>query len=253
MGITISIINNKGGTGKTTTALNFAAALQKRGKKVLLIDLDSQCNLTHAFNITETENHIGNLMLGKSSLLDCIVKAKTLDVIPAISNLLEFEYTINNEPGREYLLREVLEKNNSYEFVIIDCPPSLGTLSLNSLVAANYYIVPMQAENFAFIGLDRILETAQKVQRRMNTGLELAGILMIKFQPRTKFAQAVVQSISENHGLHNKLFNAYIRQDISLMEAPAFSQSVFDYAPKSRGAFDYMTVAKEFLKRYGKA
>lgn len=246
----ISIINNKGGTGKTTTAMNLAAALQKKKKKVLLIDLDSQCNLSNAFNIQNPEAHIGNLMLGKVKLEDSIVKTDTLDIIPSVSNLLEFEYMINNEPGREYLLQEVLENNNHYDYVIMDCPPSLGTLAINSLVAADYYIVPMQAENFAFQGLDRILETSFKVQKRMNTKLELAGILMVKFQPRTRFSQAVIQNIVQNKSLADKLFNGYIRQDISLMEAPAFGQSVFDYAPKSRGAHDYLTIAKELIKKY---
>lgn len=246
----ISVINNKGGTGKTTTALNLAAALKSKRKKVLLIDLDSQCNLSNIFNIENKEAHIGNLMLGKIELNDCIVKTDTVDIIPSVSNLLEYEYMINNEPGREYLLQEVLENNTNYDYIIMDCPPSLGTLAINSLVAADYYIVPMQAENFAFQGLDRILETASKVQRRMNTNLQLAGILMVKLQPRTKFSQAVIKNIAQNETLNDKLFNGYIRQDIALMEAPAFGQSVFDYAPKSRGAHDYLTVAKELIKKY---
>ena len=128
----------------------------------------------------------------------------------------------------------------------------MGTLSINSLVAAHHYIVPMQAENFAFIGLDRILQIAEKVKTRMNMDLELAGILFVKYQTRTKFGQAVISNIAQNNYLKNKLFNAYIRQDINLMEAPAFGQSVFEYAPASRGAFDYMNFAKEFVKRYGK-
>jgi len=249
----ISIINNKGGTGKTTTTLNLAAALKKLGKKVLLIDLDSQCNLSNALNTKTQNEHIGNLLLSKCVLKDCIIKTDSIDIIPSVNNLLEFEYMINNEPGREYLLQEVLENNNHYDYVIMDCAPSLGTLAINSLVAADYYIVPMQAENFAFQGLDRILETAEKVKRRMNTNLKLAGILMVKFQPRTKFGQAIVKNIAQNNSLSDKLFNGYIRQDISLMEAPAFNQNVFDYAPNSRGAQDYLSVAKELIKKYGKA
>ncbi len=249
----ISIINNKGGTGKTTTALNLGAALQKMGNKVLLIDLDSQCNLTNAFSIKSPKEHIGNVMLSKCELTDSIVSTNDIDIVPSVSNLLEFEYMINNEPGREYLLKEVLDKNNHYDYVIMDCPPSLGTLAINSLVAADSFIVPMQAENFAFQGLDRILESAEKVQRRMNRKLELAGILMVKFQPRTKFGQAVVKNIAQNHSLNGKLFNGYIRQDISLMEAPAFGQNIFEYAPNSRGATDYLNIAKELILKYGKA
>lgn len=252
MGKLISVINNKGGTGKTTTVLNLGAALKKMKYRVLLIDLDSQCNLTNSLHLTDIKNHVGELLLGKCTMDDCLHKAEGMDVIPSTANLLDFEYMINNEPGREFLLREVLNKKNTYDFVLMDCPPSMGTLSINSLVAANHYVVPMQAENFAFIGLDRILQTAEKVQKRMNTELDLAGILFIKYQPRTKFGQAVLTNIAENNRLKNKLFNAYIRQDIMLMEATAFGQSIFEYAPKSRGAFDYFTFAKELVAHYEK-
>jgi chromosome partitioning protein len=140
---------------------------------------------------------------------------------------------------------------NDFDFILIDCPPSLGTLSINSMVAANHFIVPMQAENFAFIGLDRIMLISEKVKKRMNPDLDLAGILFVKLDPRTKFSQAVIQSLSENQNFKGKLFNTYIRQDISLMESGAFKQSVYDYAPKSRGADDYNDLAKEILKIYG--
>lgn len=252
MAKTISIINNKGGTGKTTTALNLGAALKNMGKNVLLIDLDSQCNLTNSLNINQPEKHIGEVLMNKCDMQESILQVEGMSIIPAKNNLLDYEYMINNEPGREFLLKEKLEPLNHYDYIILDCPPSLGTLSINSMVAAHYYIVTMQAENYAFIGLDRILETAEKVKGRMNTGLKLAGILLIKFQPRTKFGQAVVNSLSNNNNLKNKLFNSYIRQDISLMEAPAFGQSIFEYAPNSRGAHDYMNVAKEFIKNHGK-
>lgn len=245
MAKTISVINNKGGTGKTTTVLNLGAALKNMGHKVLLIDLDTQSNLTHALHIKGDNRHIGEVLLSKCSFEDSIQQVEGIDIIPSNSNLLDFEYLINNEPGREFLLREVLSKTNSYDYILMDCPPSMGTLSINSLVAADVYIVPMQAENFAFIGLDRILQTAEKVMQRMNTNLELLGILFVKYRPRTKFGQAVVSNIAQNSLLKDKLFNSYIRQDIQLMEAPAFGQSIFEYAPKSRGAFDYMNFAKE--------
>ncbi len=248
----ISVINNKGGTGKTTTVLNLGAALKKLKYNVLLIDLDGQSNLSKALNINEPKNHVGELLLGKCSFEACAVETEGLKILPSVSDLLDYEYLINNEPGREFLLREVLNKTNSYDYILIDCPPSMGTLSINSLVAANQFIVPMQAENFAFIGLDRILQIANKVKNRMNTELQLAGILFVKYQTRTKFGQAVISNITQNDYLKNKLFNAYIRQDINLMEAPAFGQSIFEYAPKSRGAFDYFNFAKELVKNYGK-
>lgn len=245
MAKTISIINNKGGTGKTTTVLNLGAALKNMGHRVLLIDLDTQGNLTHALHIKGEFKHIGEVLLSRCTLEEGTQQVEGIDIIPSNSDLLDFEYLINNEPGREFLLQEALSKTDLYDYILMDCPPSMGTLSINSLVAADSFIVPMQAENFAFIGLDRILQTAEKVKQRMNTDLELLGILFVKYRPRTKFGQAVVSNIAQNELLKDKLFNSYIRQDIQLMEAPAFGQSIFEYAPKGRGAFDYMNFAKE--------
>jgi len=248
----ISIINNKGGTGKTTTVLNLGAALTKKRKRVLLVDLDSQCNLTSAFGAETPEIGVGDLLVGSATLDDVMIKNGKLSLIPSSEKLLDFEFQLNNEPGREYMLREQLDKvANDFDFILIDCPPSLGTLSINSMVAANHFIVPMQAENFAFIGLDRIMLISEKVKKRMNPDLDLAGILFVKLDPRTKFSQAVIQSLSENQNFKGKLFNTYIRQDISLMESGAFKQSVYDYAPNSRGADDYNDLAKEILKIYG--
>lgn len=247
----ISVINNKGGTGKTTTVLNLGAALAKKKKRVLLIDLDSQCNLTSAFGVDVPDKGVGDLLIGKALINDVIIKKGKLSLIPASEKLLDYEFQLNNEPGREYMLREQLEKvNNDFDYILIDCPPSLGTLSTNSLVAAHHFIVPMQAENFAFIGLDRIMLISEKVKKRMNPNLDLAGILFVKLDPRTKFSQAVIHSLSVNENFTGKLFNTYVRQDISLMESGAFKQTVFDYAPKSRGAEDYTDLAKEILKIY---
>jgi len=149
------------------------------------------------------------------------------------------------------MLKEHLEKiAGNYDYILIDCPPSLGTLSTNSLVAADYFIVPMQAENFAFIGLDRIMSVSEKVQKRMNPSLKLAGILFVKLVPRTKFSQAVITNLSNNEHFKNKIFSTFIRQDIALMESGAFKQSVFEYAPNSRGSEDYMDFANEIIKKY---
>jgi chromosome partitioning protein len=195
---------------------------------------------------------VGDMLIGKVSIEDVIIKNGKLSLIPASEKLLDYEFQLNNEPGREYMLREQLEKvSGIFDFILIDCPPSLGTLSTNSLVAAHHFIVPMQAENFAFIGLDRIMLISEKVKKRMNPSLDLAGILFVKLDPRTKFSQAVIQSLTDNQNFSGKLFNTYIRQDISLMESGAFKQTVFDYAPKSRGSEDYTELAKEILKIYG--
>lgn len=252
MSTIISVINYKGGTGKTTTALNFGAALAKKRKKVLLLDLDSQCNLSLSKGLKKPEKHIGNVLAKKATIEESIFKFDKLSIVPSTENLLDYEFAISNEPGREFIAREFLQPvQDQYDYIIIDCPPSLGLLSINSLVAADLFIVPMQTENFAFIGLDNIMSATQKVKDRMNPNLELAGILFVKFQYRTKFSQAVLTNLMSNEDLKDKLFDSYIRQDISLMESPAFGQTIFEYAPKSRGAKDYNAFANEFLKKYG--
>lgn len=253
MSTIISVINYKGGTGKTTTALNFGAALAKKRKKILLLDFDSQCNLSLSMGIRNSEKHIGNVLTKKATIEESIIKFDNLSIVPSTNDLLDYEFGISNEPGREFIAQEFLSTvKDQFDYIIIDCPPSLGLLAINSLVAADYFIVPMQAENFAFIGLDSILNATQKVIDRMNPKLKLAGILLAKFTPRTKFAKAVISNILANERLKDKLFDSYIRQDISLMESPAFGQTVFEYAPKSRGSRDYNNFANEFLKKYGK-
>lgn len=247
-----SIINNKGGTGKTTTALNLGAALAKQGKEVLLVDFDSQCNLSTALGINNAEKHIGSALLNQAEIQDCVLKASGMALIPASGKLADYEFLVNNEPGREYLLKENLGKiAENYDYVLIDCAPSLGTFAINSLVAANYYIVPMQTENFAYIGLNKITFVAEKVRNRMNASLELGGILFVKYSPRIKFGQAIISNIQADPAMKDKLFETYIRQDIALMESAAFCQTVFDYEPNSRGATDYLNLSKELMERYG--
>ncbi len=248
-----SIINNKGGTGKTTTTLNLAAALVSQNKRVLAIDLDAQCNLSISFGVKESENHIGLLLTKQDSIDNYISNTEEgVDLITSSADLLDYEHKINNETGREYLLQEVLESiQDKYDFILVDCPPSLSTMALNALVASQYYIVPMQTENFAFIGLDKILDSAAKVNKRLNKGLELGGVLLIKFNDRTKFSQAVMSNLEGNDYLNGKIFKTRIRQDIALMESSAFNSSVLTYAPESRGTEDYLNFSKELLELYG--
>lgn len=247
-----SIINNKGGTGKTTTALNLAGALAQMQYNVLVLDFDAQSNLSAALGVQNPELHAGHLIVRQKKLSEIIVSTNGLHLVPSTEKLLDFELLLNSEPGREYIIQESLSQVEAhYDFIIMDCPPSLGILSINSLVAADYYIVPMQTENFAFIGLDSILLTADKVRQRMNSSLELAGILFIRYSGRTKFGKAVLQSIQASNRLSGRLFTTYIRQDIALMESSAFNQTIYAYAPKSRGAQDYTTLANEIIERYG--
>jgi len=253
MATVISVLNNKGGTGKTTTSFNLSVALARRKKKVLVADFDSQCNLSSAFGIFNPEKHIGHLLLKHEKVDNVISRISNVSVIPSSEKLLDYEMQLNSEPGRDYLLREsIREEMDNYDFIIFDCPPSLGLISINTLVAADFYIVPMQTEHFAFIGLDSILHTCDKVRERLNPSLELGGILFIRYSPRTKFTQAVISSLQEHNHLRDKIFETKIRQDISVMESTAFNQSVFEYSPKSRGAQDYGKFAKEIIHKYGR-
>lgn len=250
----ISVLNNKGGTGKTTTALNLGSAFSKNKNRVLLVDLDSQCNLSSAMSVSADGHHIGKLLLNQVTPEECIIEYKGMQLIPSATNLLDYETQINAEPGREYLLKESINAiKDQFDYIIFDCPPSLGTLTINSLVASDYFLVPMQAENFAFIGLDKILITAEKVKARLNKELTLAGVLLVKYSDRTRFSKAVRNNLLNNLETKDKLFKTFIRQDIALMESAAFHHSIFDYASRSRGAEDYKSLAKEFIKKYGKA
>jgi chromosome partitioning protein len=241
---TISITNNKGGTSKTTTALNLGAALSLAGHRVLAIDLDSQCNLTLGAGHKPGGNHAGTMLLGESSFEETVIKTESFDLIPSHNTLLSFEYRINSEPDSAFFLKDYLV-NKPYDFVLIDCPPSLGALTVNALVASDYYVIPMQGENFAYVGLNEILQLTGKIKKRLNPELELAGILLSRFDQRTKFAQMVYSKLAENPNL--PLLKSHIRQDVTLMECAAFGQNIFAYAPESRGAADYKNLCQEIL------
>jgi chromosome partitioning protein len=239
-----SITNNKGGTGKTTTTLNLGAALAQKGFKVLLIDLDAQCNLSIAAGFKNNQHHIGELLVGEATFEETIVRGEHMDLLPSSRLLLSFEYRLNVEPDSGYFLKEQLE-GKEYDYVLIDCPPSLGTFTINALVASNYFIVPIQGENFAYVGLDEILQLTAKIKKRMNPNIKLGGILMNKYDMRTKFSQMVYAKLVENQDI--TLYKTNIRQDVSLMECTAFSKSIFEYSEDSRGAADFKALCEEVL------
>lgn len=241
----ISVLNNKGGTGKTTTTLNLGAALALCNNKVLIIDLDSQCNLTIATGSRQNEHHIGTLLTGGSILQQCIQKQNSFDLIASDVKLGNYEIQALSNPNRAFLLKEVLD-NVDYDFILIDCAPSLSDFVINALVASTHYIIPMQGEFFTYNGLTIILDTVNQVKKNMNKDLELLGVLMSRFDMRTKFAQMVYKKMTQDK---IPLFVTNIRQDINLMECAFLGQTVFDYAPESRGAQDYMELAKEVLNK----
>ena len=241
---TIAITNNKGGTSKTTTSLNLGAALKNAGYKVLGIDLDSQCNLTLGTGVQPAGYHAGTLLLGESTFEQTLQQTSSFDLIPSSKTLLSYEYRINTEPDSAFFLKDSLF-GKGYDYVIIDCPPSLGALTINALVASDYFIIPMQGENFAYVGLNEILALTSKIRKRLNPELELAGILLSKFDMRTKFAQMVYNKLTQNENV--KVFKTHIRQDVSLMESSAFGDNIFNYNPQSRGAQDYRNFCEEVI------
>jgi len=247
-----AIINHKGGTGKTTTAINLASQFTIKGFKTLAIDLDSQRNLSIGFGIKETPNHIGTLLLNQTNFEQTVQKSKSgIWILPSTRKLLTFEYLIANEAERDFFLKDIIQDSgNTFDYVFIDCAPSLGALSLNALVAADYYIVPMQAENFAFIGLDAILEITSMIKKRTNPNLNAGGVLLTRFDGRTQFGHSIIKKIKEDNRLIDKLFETTIRQDIALMECTALSQSIFEYSPKSRGAQDYEKLTEEIISKF---
>lgn len=243
---TIAVTNNKGGTGKTTTTLNLAAAFAGWGYRVLAIDLDSQCNLSNALNVGEQKNHVGTLLTANRRFLDsvCAVGAAPyqMELLPSSETLLNYEYFINSEPDGQFFLKNALDEVQSrYDYAFIDCAPSLGALTINALVAANYYLIPMQAENFAYRGLHRILSLGDKV-KAFNPDLKLLGVVLNRFDRKTRFGQSLLTALETQ-----PVFHTTIRQDVVLMESTAFSQSVFEYAPKSRGAEDFLALGAEIL------
>lgn len=252
MGLVIGIINQKGGVGKTTTAVNLSAYLAKRGKKTLLIDSDSQGNATSGLSMDTSRFHktlyevlSDGIPLAEASYT---TEIPHLSLVPATMDLAGAEVELVGEIGREHMLRRAVEAvKDSFDFILIDCPPSLGLLTVNALTAADRLIIPIQAEFYALEGLTQLMKTVDTVQRRLNPGLSLLGILLTMFDGRTKLSMQVSEEVKKYFG--KKLFHTVIPRTVKLSEAPSFGQPILLYAPKSKGASAYSEFCREVLKR----
>jgi chromosome partitioning protein len=243
----ISISNHKGGVGKTTSAINIGAGLNKLGKKILLIDLDPQANLSQSLGIIEPGKTIYGALRGEYSLQPIEI-VKGLDIIPSTLDLSGAEVEMSGEAGREYILRELIDPlRGSYDYILIDNPPSLGLLTINSFTASDEVFIPLQAQYLALQGLTKLIEVVDKIKRRLNKDLRIGGVFITQYDGRKVLNRDVVATI-EAH-FKDEVFKTRVRDNIALAEAPAQGLDIFRYSPKSYGAEDYLSLSKEILKR----
>lgn len=252
MGRTIAIANQKGGVGKTTTSINLSASLAAKGKKVLLIDTDPQGNTTSGFGIdkNELDNTIYELILGECSIQDCILKEviPNVSILPSNVNLAAAEIELIGVEKKEFILKnEVDWVKDQYDYVIIDCPPSLSMLTVNAMTTANTVLVPIQCEYYALEGLSQLIHTVNLVKERLNPELDMEGVVFTMFDSRTNLSNQVVDNV-KNH-LNQNVYNTIIPRNIRLAEAPSYGMPINMYDPRSAGAESYMLLADEVINR----
>ncbi|HOJ27784.1 MAG TPA: ParA family protein [Spirochaetota bacterium] len=243
----IAISNNKGGVGKTTSTVNIAAALQILGKKVLVIDIDHQAQSTYHFgyNPNNLTYSVYNVLKGEIAYKDVIIDRDGLHILPSKNELKDIEFI--PLPAKEFLLKEALEGISGYDFILIDCPPSLGILTLNALTFAHEILVPLQVQFLPFHGMYNLFEAVQMVKRRLNKEVEITGIIGTMFNPKKQINVEVIEETKKR--LPGKLFETLIRENVLLQEAPSWGKTIFEYKPNSNGAVDYMNLTKEILEK----
>jgi chromosome partitioning protein len=247
MASVISLLNHKGGVGKTTSAINIGAGMVELGKRVMLIDLDPQANLTVSLGIPRQKYSIYESLRGESELVPYQVKPG-LDVVISNLDLSGAEMELINEAGREFILRELLSPvMEEYDYIIIDCPPSLGLLTLNALTSSQYVLIPLQTEFLALQGVAKIKQVIDKVRFRLNKGLEIGGVIATMYDNRKILNRDVVETIKKYFG--DKVFKTMIRDNVALAEAPAQRKDIFDYNKSSPGAEDYLSLCRELIAR----
>lgn len=251
MGKAIVVANQKGGVGKTTTVVNLASALTKLNKKVLVIDMDPQGNATSGLGIDKNEerNTVYDVLLNQSGIEEAVCKDvfPRLSVVPAGIDLAAAEIELVGVDRKEFILRQAIAKCKSkYDFILIDCPPSLNILTINSMCAADSILVPIQCEYYALEGLSQLLHTIDLVTDRMNSELEVEGIVFTMFDGRTNLSQQVVENVRNN--LHLRMFKSVIPRNVRLAEAPSYGLPILEYDVRSNGAAAYVKLANELIK-----
>ena len=252
MGKIIAIANQKGGVGKTTTSINLAASLGVLEKKVLLIDADPQANATSGLGINVNSVEIGTYQLLEHSntAKEAIITTDTpnLDIIPSHIDLVAIEIELVDKDEREYMLKKALaEVKNDYDFIIIDCAPSLGLLTLNALTAADAVIIPIQCEYFALEGLGKLLNTIKSVQKIHNPELDIEGLLLTMYDSRLRLSNQVVEEVQKH--FNNMVFQTIIQRNVRLSEAPSYGENIIKYDASSKGATNYLSLAKEIISK----
>ncbi|MBN10372.1 MAG: chromosome partitioning protein ParA [Flavobacteriaceae bacterium] len=252
MGKIIAVANQKGGVGKTTTAVNLAASLGVLEQKVLLIDADPQANATSGLGIdVEHQNKGTYQLLEHSASLDQVivsVPSANVNVVPSHIDLVAIEIELVDKPNREYMLYQALEGvRERYDFVIIDCAPSLGLLTLNALTTSDSVLIPIQCEYFALEGLGKLLNTIKSVQRIHNKNLDIEGMLLTMYDSRLRLSNQVVDEVKKH--FHEMVFNTIIQRNVKIGEAPSFGESILDYDSTSKGAENYLNLAHEVIEK----
>jgi len=251
---TLAIANQKGGSGKTTTSVNLAAALGEQGRRVLMVDLDPQHSGTSWFGIRNAGRGVWGIFMGDGDLLEFVQEtgAAGVEVAPSSAWLVGVEKVLAGEVGAESILRRQLAKlpADRWDYVLLDCPPTLGILTINALAAAQELLVPVEAHVMAMAGLAQLLHTVAVVQERLNPELKVTGVLACRVDNRTRHAREVVEMLRERSG--DLVYQTVIRENIRLAECPSFGQPITQYDPKSAGAVDYRALAQEVIRQEGR-
>ncbi len=252
MGRIIAIANQKGGVGKTTTAINLSASLASLGKKILVVDLDPQGNMTSGLGVdkNEVELSVYDLFIGNAEIESCICESvmDNLSVLPSNIDLSAAEIELIGVEDKEFIIRNEVEKvKDDYDFVIIDCPPALSMLTINAMTTANSVLVPIQCEYYALEGLSQLIHTIELVQERLNPKLEIEGVVFTMYDARTNLSLQVVENVKEN--LDQRIYKTIIPRNIRLAEAPSYGMPINMYDSKSSGAEAYKMLAEEVIHR----